>query len=409
MSLPSPDLEGRPDQERPPDLERPIDIAALRRARLARLRRILAEADCAGAVFFDPVNIRYATDVSNMQVWCLHNPARYAFVATEGPVVVFEFPSCDHLAEAVEIVDEVRPARSRVHLMAGPRAADETKAWAGELAELVTRHGGGSRRLAADRLDWRGHLALQPHGIDLCDGQRLVEQARMIKGPEELRAMREAIGHCEDGIRKMHAALAPGRSEQQVWSVLHQHNIATGGEWIETRLLNSGPRTNPWYQEASDRVIGEGDLVAFDTDLIGRHGYCCDISRTWICGEGRPSDRERRTYAQAHGLLQRLLRHLGPGVTLSELAARIGPPSEDYRVYSCLVHGVGLCDEYPVAFWSNDPGRYDAVLEPNMTLCVESYAGPRDGTAGVKLEEQVLITDRGIEILSACPFEEDWL
>ena len=403
MSLPSPDLEGRPDQERP------IDIAALRRARLARLRRILAEADCAGAVFFDPVNIRYATDVSNMQVWCLHNPARYAFVATEGPVVVFEFPSCDHLAEAIEIVDEVRPARSWVHLMAGPRAADETKAWAGELAELVTRHGGGSRRLAADRLDWRGHLALQPHGIDLCDGQRLIEEARGIKGPEELRAMREAIGHCEDGIARMRAALVPGRSEQQVWSVLHQHNIATGGEWIETRLLNSGPRTNPWYQEASDRVIGAGDLVAFDTDLIGRHGYCCDISRTWICGEGRPSDRERRTYAQAHGLLQRLLRHLGPGVTLSELAARIGPPPEDYRVYSCLVHGVGLCDEYPVAFWSNDPGRYDAVLEPNMTLCAESYAGPRDGTAGVKLEEQALITDRGIEILSACPFEEDWL
>jgi Xaa-Pro aminopeptidase len=387
----------------------PVDIPRLRRERLARLRAELHRADCAGAIFFDPINIRYATDVSNMQVWCLHNPARYAFVATSGPVVMFEFPSCHHLAEQVDIVDEVRGARSWVYLMAGPLAEARTKQWATETADLVTSHGGGNRRLAVDRLDWMGYLALERVGVEVVDGQRLVEQARMVKTPEELRAMGDAMDGCERAVTALRERCAPGVSERELWSGLHQQNIALGGEWIETRLLASGPRTNPWYQECSDRIIRAGDLVALDTDLIGRHGYCCDISRTWRCGDDSPNDGQRRTYAVAHALLQRLLEHVGPGVSLGELSEHMGDPPDDYRVYSCLAHGVGLCDEYPVAFWKNQNERYDAVLEPHMTICVESYAGPVAGGEGVKLEEQVLVTESGVEVLSGLPLEVSWL
>lgn len=78
----------------------------------------------------------------------------------------------------------------------------------------------------------------------------------------------------------MQHALRPGITENQLWSLLHQANIELGGEWIETRLLSSGGRTNPWFQEASDRVICPRDFVCFDTDLIGPFGYCCDVSRT---------------------------------------------------------------------------------------------------------------------------------
>ena len=78
----------------------------------------------------------------------------------------------------------------------------------------------------------------------------------------------------------MRQALRPGISEQALWAELHAGNIARGGEWIETRLLASGPRTNPWFQECSSRVIEAGELVGFDTDLIGPYGYCADISRT---------------------------------------------------------------------------------------------------------------------------------
>ena len=386
-----------------------LDLPALRRERLTRLRRVLRDADVAGVVFLDPINIRYATDISNMQVWCLHNPTRYAFVASEGPLVQFEFASCEHLARGLETVDEVRPATAWTYLMAGPEAEAAAARWAAEIADLVACHGGGNRRIAVDRLDFVGFLALQRRGIDVVDGQSLAEQARAIKTPQELVAIRQSIAACETAVLATNAALRPGLSEQELWSVLHQKNIASGGEWIETRLLASGPRTNPWYQECSARVIEHGDLVALDTDLVGRHGYCCDISRTWRAGDGRPSDRQRRTYALAFGHLDRLLDLVGPGVTLGDLAARIGDPPPGHRVYSCLVHGIGLCDEFPVAFWRNQTGRYDAALCPGMTLCVESYLAPEHAAEGVKLEEQVLITETGLEVLSSLPFEEDWL
>ncbi len=121
------------------------------------------------------------------------------------------------------------------------------------------------------------------------------------------------------------------------------------------------------------------------------------------------NDEQRRTYARAYAHLQRLLGLVGPGVTLAELSAQVGNPPEGDRVYSCLIHGIGMCDEYPVAFWTDQKGRYDAALRPGMTICVESYLGPEHAVEGVKLEEQVLITETGIEILSRLPFEEIWL
>ena len=105
----------------------------------------------------------------------------------------------------------------------------------------------------------------------------------------------------------------------------------------------------------------------------------------------------------------RVLESVGPGVTLAEVAEAIGPRPEGYRAYGCLIHGVGMCDEYPVAYWHDQAGSYDEVLQPGMTVCVESYLGPENGAEGVKLEEQVLITEGGVEVLSTLPFYEDWL
>lgn len=386
-----------------------VDVNALRRERLARLRTVLKEADVAAALFLDPINIRYATDVSNMQVWCLHNPTRYSFVATDGPIVHFEFVSCEHLATGIDTIDEVRPAIAWTYLMSGPESQARAAAWAAEVTNLVVRHGGGNRRLAVDRLDFIGFLALQKAGIETIDGQVLVERARAIKTPQELNAIHDAIAACQASVQAMHAVMQPGMTERDLWSVLHQQNIASGGEWIETRLLVSGPRTNPWYQECSDRVIEKSDLVVLDTDLIGRYGYSCDISRTWRADGEMANTEQRKTYAHAYHHLKRLMDLIGPGITLGDLAARVGEPPNGYHVYSCLVHGIGMCDEYPVAFWAGQKGRYDATIVPGMTLCIESYLGPEHATEGVKLEEQVLITDSGVEVLSSLPFEQDWL
>ncbi len=119
-----------------------IDSARLRRYRLERVRAELRARDYAGVVFADAINLRYATDARNMQIWTLRNPARYVFIATDGPVVMFEFAGCHHLAKDIETIDEIRTATGWFYFTSGPRVPERAQKWAAELADLVQRHGG---------------------------------------------------------------------------------------------------------------------------------------------------------------------------------------------------------------------------------------------------------------------------
>ncbi len=387
--------------------EAPVDLDAVRLYRLRRVREALARHDYAGIVLFDQLNTRYATDVTCMQLWCLHNEHRYVFVPAEGPVVVFEYGNHAHLSEDVPTVDEVRPSQPFYYFAAGHRYEEMAARWAREIADLVTRHGGGNRRVALDRSGPLGVHALVAEGLTVHEGFELMEQARAIKSWEEIVLMRHAIDVCELGMTAMRQAMHPGITENALWAKLHEANIANGGEWIETRLLSSGPRTNPWFKESSMRVIEAGDMVSFDTDLIGPYGYCSDISRSWICGDVAPSDEQRLLHSLALEQIQHNTALIRPGATARELAEQAWPIPERYLAnrYGSIIHGVGLCDEHPAIahLVDRDHRGYDCILEPGMVLCVESYIGAAGGHEGVKLEEQVLVTEEGVEQLSGFP------
>ncbi len=392
--------------------EAPVDLDAVRAYRLGRLREQLRAGDCAGALFFDQINTRYATDATNMQIWCAHYEARCVFVATEGPVVLFDYAYLPHLAEGLPRIDEYRANRSFYFFTAGPRTGERAAEFGREIADLVRTHGAGNRRLAVDHLSAPGVDALRSEGVGVCDGQAIAERARAVKSAGELALMRVAIDACEQGIAAMREVLEPGITENALWARLHEANIRLGGEWIETRLLSSGPRTNPWFRECSMRPIEAGDLVCFDTDLIGPYGYCADISRAWVCGD-RASAAQRTLYALAYEQIQHNIAVLGPGRSFGDISANawVIPPAYAANRYPSLIHGVGLADEYPSIKHREDwPAKgYDGVLEPGMTLCVESYVGEAGAREGVKLEEQVLITASGTETLSRYPFEDHLL
>ena len=360
-----------------------------------------------------PLAGRYATDSTNMQLWTTHNAVRYCFVATEGPVVLFDFHQCEHISIHLACVDEVRIGKAWSYYGAGYRYSEVANNWAAEIADLVKQYGGGNSRLAIDRCNEEGIAALHQRGVQTFNGEEVMEQARMIKCDDEIKAMCCSISACERSMEMMQQEMEPGITEQRLWSYLHAENIARGGEWIETRLLNSGPRTNPWFQECSSRVIENGDMVAFDTDLIGPYGMCCDISRSWLCGDKAPTDEQREIYQVAHEQIQHNTDLLKPGLTFRDLCFETKSLSEDYfpNHYSVLFHCVGLCDEYPAIYYPDDWEAYgnDGVLEADMVICVESYVGRVGGREGVKLEEQVLITADGHELLSSYPFEDDLL
>ena len=110
----------------------------MRRYRLERIRAELKRRDYAGALLYDPVNIRYATDSTNMQLWVAHNHTRHCFVATEGPVVLFDYFSCEHLSDHSGMVDEVRPAVSWIYLYGGELTDKRVERWAAGIADLVS-------------------------------------------------------------------------------------------------------------------------------------------------------------------------------------------------------------------------------------------------------------------------------
>jgi Xaa-Pro dipeptidase len=394
------------------DNERQIDMVRLRAYRLARFQAELRRMDCPAALLSDPMNIRYATGSRNMSVWTSHtSPARYCFVPAQGKAVLWDFHNCEHLSAGLETIAETRPARSIYFFGAGSRLEEKAKAWAAEIADVLAAHAGGRKRLAVDKLDPPGTHALEAHGIKILEGQGPCELARSVKSEDEIACMVQSIAVCEAGMARMHESLRPGMTENELWAILHETNIRLGGEWIETRILSSGERTNPWFQECGDRLIRPGDLVSFDTDLIGPFGYCADISRSFFCGPGKPTDEQRRLYGLALDQIHHNIEHLmRPGMNLREAsdhAWRIPNVFVKNR-YSCVAHGVGLCDEWPKITHIQDRERsaYDGELQPGMTICVESYMGEEGGREGVKLEQQVLITDKGSKLLSTFPFED---
>lgn len=387
----------------------PIDTTRMARYRHQRVLNELQRLDCVGCVLFDPVNIRYATGTRNMHLFTMRNPARYALISPDGYTTVFEFAGAEHLPVGNPLVSEVRPAVTASYVASGGDLVGTAERWASEIADLVGGPGNG-RRLAVESLPALCASALTRLGFELIDAQEALERARCIKSEDEINALRASVTVTEGGVAALAGRIAPGETEVAVWSELHRAVIAGNGDYVETRLLNSGPRTFPWYQEASDRVIGRNELVALDTDVVGVHGYYCDFSRTFFSGPGRPSVRQRNLYRLAWEQIQENIALLRPGLSFFEFAdqaRQTASPYYDYRYY-LLAHGVGMTGEYPYLEHRGDrsTGSYDGVIQPGMTLSVESYVGDPHSGQGIKLEDQVLVTEQGIELMTRFPFDD---
>lgn len=389
------------------------DLTAMRAFRLERIKSELQRRDLAGVLLFDPLNIRYATDTTNMQVWITHNAARACFVTADGYIVLWDFHSSDHLSSHLPLVKEVRHGASFFYFESGDRLELHADNFVAAVADVLHQHAGGNRRIAVDKIEIAGLRALDRAGIEVHDGQEVMEIARVIKGPDEIHAMRCSLASTEIAMGLMQQASVPGLSENDIWSVLHAENIRRGGEWIECRLLSTGPRTNPWFQECGPRIVAEGDILAVDTDLVGPYGICADISRSWVIGGVPPTAEQKRLYRIAHEHIMTNMALLKPGVTLNEITGKGHRLPEEFREqrYGVMMHGVGLCDEYPCVRYPEDVEAhgYHAVLEPGMVLCVEAYVGAVGGREGIKLEDQVLITEDGYENLTRYPFEPEML
>lgn len=390
-----------------------IDLRAVRTYRQGRVRAEMARRGIGAVILMDPVNIRYATGTRNMQVFSMRNgPARYLLMTADRSIL-FEFTGCEHLAAGFETIDEVRPARTASFVACGPDIADRETEWARDIAGLIRGFLGNGATVGLERMNAGTAIALANQGLTIVDAQEPVEMARAIKSAEEMKCVIASLRATEIGVGKLREAIRPGLTEAELWSVLHQSIIAQNGDYIETRLLNAGTRTNPWFQETSNNVIGENELIALDTDVVGCHGYYADFSRTFHSGPDAPTPTQRELYKVAFEQLHYNMGILRPGMSFRDYADAAWDIPDRYYAnrYYLSAHGCGMTGEYPYLYHHGDfpDAGYDGIVEPGMTLCVESFIGEEGGKEGVKLEQQVLVTSTGIELLSKFPFEDDLL
>jgi len=397
---------GRVSRLRVPNLA-DVDSGALRAGRLARLQAMMKRHDLPVCLFFNPANIRYATGTDVMGVWTAGTFARYCVVPAEGAPVLFEYKGSIHVAQ--RLVRDVRPAFT--WQFGGVQSPAKAREWGRSIRAVLEERGLGRERLAVDRCDTLGFLALQAEGITLADAGPATVDAREVKTAEEvlLMTVNGAIG--DTMLAAFEGAIRPGIREYELLAVLADTLLRHHGEFLFTRLVASGTNTNPWMSEAHDKLVQPGDLVGIDTDANGYEGYVIDVSRTFLCGD-TASPEQREAYRVAYDCVTGMLELVRPGLTFQEFADKAPRLPDAYRAqrYATMVHQAGLEDEGPGIPYPDDdrgPRRImpERELRENMVLCLECYAGKVGAPFGVKLEDQVLVTRDGAELLSTYPFD----
>jgi Xaa-Pro aminopeptidase len=381
-----------------------VDLERLRTGRLARLQASMRAHDVDVCLLTNEPNVRYATGATAMPVYAMSTFCRCAVVPQEGTPILFEHPNSVH--RSARRAPDVRPMHAW-EFFDDPGA--EAATWAELMLEAFRELGVDGSAVGVDRLGAPAWLALQTRGATVVDAAPVTQSAREVKTPEEIRLLEINGEIVMEMLGAFESRLAPGVTERDLVATLADTMLRRGGEYLATNTVCSGPNTNPWRAEATGRAIDAGDLVYVDTDTVGVEGYFYCVSRAFVCGDVEPTAPQRDLYRAAHDWLRGMEAVIRPGITCAEAAAlapKIPERFVDQR-YECMVHGIGLEEENPSVCHPQDvQSNGDRVIEPGMALVIELYCGELGGTEGVKLGDEVLVTDDGIRVLAPYPFDD---
>lgn len=385
----------------PNDASVPFDLARVRDERLARLQAQMRSHDLDVLVLCNEPNIRYATGATAMPPYAMSTFVRCAVVPAEGTPILFEHGNSMHRSQQLAL--DVRPMHAW-EFFDDPSV--QAQVWAAQTTDAIRELGVEGTTIGLDRLGTPAFQAMHDTGWAFVDSAPVTQSAREVKTPEEIQLFRANVPMLMEMLGTVEATIAPGVQEREVFAAMAATGLGMGAEYFATNTVCSGPNTNPWRAEATDRAIEAGDLVYVDTDTVGIGGAFFCVSRAFICGE--PNHAQRDTYRAAAEWLAEMKNLVRPGLTCGELAERAPLPPERYLAqrYECMVHGVGLEEENPsVCYPSDGQSNGDRVIEPGMMLVVELYAGEVGADHGVKLGDEVLVTDDGVEVLVPYPLD----
>ncbi|HYZ17825.1 MAG TPA: Xaa-Pro peptidase family protein [Candidatus Acidoferrum sp.] len=392
------------------DFEQRVDFDRLRKYRLGRARQALNNSDLGALLLFDVNNIRYASSTM-IGEWSRDKMTRSCLLTRTGDPVVWDFGSAAKHHRL--FAPWLKPQDSRAGLLGlrGAIAPDVGlfERFAAEIASLLREAGVDKMPLGLDIVEPPMFFALQQHGISVRDGQQVMHDAREIKSEDEILLLSTSAALVDGAYQDIVEALKPGIRENQIVALATKKLYELGSDDVESINAVSGERCNPHPHNFSDRLIRPGDQAFFDI-MSAFNGYRTCYYRTFSVGYATPSQRD--AYKQCREWIDRSIELIRPGVT-TDVVARAWPKAEEFGFSSEMEafglqfgHGLGLAlHERPVISRLNSL-EHPIEIKVGMVFALETYCPASDGYSAARIEEEIVVTERGASVITRFPAQE---
>jgi Xaa-Pro dipeptidase len=404
------------------DWETRLDVGRLRAERLARLRAELGRTELGALLSFDFGNIRYMTS-THIGTWAMDKLIRFALLPRGGEPVVWDFgsaarhhqlysPWLDHTGGPATAEGAARTgARAGISTLRGAFHPDAGIAAdvAAKVAAVLREHGLAGQPVGVDVAEMPVLAALAAEGIRCVDGQQVFLEARRIKTADEITLLAQACAMVDAAYTQLYEFLRPGVRENECVGLVSKVLYDLGSEYVEGVNAISGERCSPHPHVYSDRLIRPGDPAFFDI-LHSHLGYRTCYYRTFAVGSASVAQRD--AYVRAREYMDAAIALVKPGATTADIVAlwpraqEFGYPDEMAAFALQYGHGVGLSIWEKPIFSRLVSLDHPEVLAEGMVFALETYWPASDGWSAARIEEELVVTADGCEVITKFPAEE---
>jgi Xaa-Pro aminopeptidase len=391
------------------DWEARVDMERLRTQRLARAKRLLAESQLGALLCFDMNNIRYLTS-THIGTWAIDKLARFTLLPQNDEPILWDFGSAarHHQIYCPWLGERSRPGISTLRGALGPEVG-QAQDVARKIRSELEQRGLLGEPIGVDVIEVPVLLALQAEGITVLDGQQLMQQARVIKTEDEITLLNTACMMADAAYDELYRAMKPGMSENECVGLVSKVLYDLGSEHVEGVNAISGERCSPHPHVFADRNLRPGDPAYFDI-LHAYLGYRTCYYRTFVVGSA--SRAQVDAYARCRHYLDAAISLIRPGATTADVvsvwpkAEEFGFPNEEAAFALQYGHGVGLSIWEKPIFSRLTSLEHPEVIEEGMVFALETFWPATDGWSAARIEEELVVTATGCEIITRFPAEE---
>jgi Xaa-Pro aminopeptidase len=393
------------------DWEERVNFTRLRQERLSRIKQVLKSSEAGALLCFDMNNVRYITG-THIGTWAQDKAARFTLLAREDEPILWDFGSAArHHQLYCPWLDGAKRSRAQVSLMRGTLSPEmgQAERIAKQIWTELKARGIANEPLAVDIVELPILFALQAQGIKVIDGQQLLLEARKIKTKDEITLLTAAAGMVDAAYDALYPVLRPGFRENDAVALVSKLLYELGSEYVEGVNAISGERCSPHPHVFSDRALRPGDPAYFDI-IHSFMGYRTCYYRTFVIGSASPAQVD--AYTRCRDYLDHAISLIKPGVTTDEVvevwpkAQEFGFPDEEAAFALQFGHGLGLSHWEKPIISRMVSVEHPEVIEEGMVFALETFWPASDGWSSARIEEEVVVTSDGCEVISRFPAEE---